>query len=262
MKEFNRAVGSELLPVITRLIPEFSTLIPSLATGAKLLGSLVEAVAKDPVGSIFKLVSLKLLADLAVSGIGNAVKNKLLQLLGGGGGAGGVPVPGGAPGGGGKTTLGGVLGAAGVGVVVGGAIAGAIEGTGIARFESGEQSIEGAGQELNKARALTGASSASEFRSARDALDSLEERRRKASKTDAFDDVMGLFGASNKEVEKKSLDTMVTEAQAKIREAEAEARRLNVESAKQAGEAFKTVVETARPPLNRSNAPTADPTRS
>jgi hypothetical protein len=50
---------------------------------------------------------------------------------------------------------------------------------------------------------------------------------------------------------------MVTEAQAKIREAEAEARRLNVESAKQAGEAFKTVVETARPPSSL-NAPTKE----
>ncbi len=264
MKEFNRAVGAELLPVITRLIPEFTKLIPTLATGAKLLASLVDAVAKDPVGSIFKLVGAKLLLDLATAGIGSAVKNKLLALLGAGGGAGGVaPVPGG--GGGkflGRPALGAALGAAGIGAVIGAPIAAAIEGTGIARFEAGEQNIAAGGQELNRIRALSGSSSSSEFTAARDALDSLEERRRKASKTDVFDDVMGLFGASNKKVEAKSLNTMVEEAQAKIRESEAEARRLNVESAKQAGEAFKSVVETARPPLNRTNGPTADPTRS
>jgi len=263
-KEFNRAIGTELLPVVTKLIPEFTKLIPSLATAAKLFASLVEAVAKDPVGSIFKLVGAKLLLDLATAGIGAAVKNKILTLIGGGGG--GVPVPGGAPAGGGKflgaPTAGGVLAAAGIGALIGAPIAAAIEGTGIARFEAGEQGIAAAGEDLNRIRGLKGTSSSSEFTAARDALDSLEERRRKASKTDVFDDVMGMFGASNKQVEAKSLETMVAEAQTKIREAEAEARRLNVESAKAAGEAFKSVVETAKPPLNRSNAPSADPTRS
>ncbi|HEU4544353.1 MAG TPA: hypothetical protein VFR23_24695 [Jiangellaceae bacterium] len=269
MKKFNAAIGSELLPVLTKLVPEFAKLIPSLTTAASLFAKLVESVVKDPVGSVFKLIAAKLVLDLASAGIGNAIRGALLRLVGGAGagGAGGVGgAVGGAAGAGkflGKPTAAGVLGAAGIGLAVGGLAASAIYAGGVAKFEAGETNIKGAGQELEQIRGLSGSSSRQEFDAARDALDSLEQRRREASKTTFFDDVLGTFGASNKKVEQKSIDNMVIEAQQKIRDAQAEAARLNVQAAREAGEAFKSAVEGTKPPgPNRGNTPTGDPTRS
>lgn len=91
MKAFNAAVGMQLLPVLTRLIPEFTKLIPSIAKAAKWFADFVEAAVKNPWGTLFKVITAKLLLDLAMAGIGAAVKTKLLSLLG----AARVPVPGG-----------------------------------------------------------------------------------------------------------------------------------------------------------------------
>ena len=164
-KKFNAAVGSELLPVLIRLIPEFTKLIPSVANAAKFMAELVEKFAKDPVGSIFKIIALKLALDLAAAGIGGAVRGALMRAVGGaavGGAAGGV-VPAG-----GKGKLGGAvpaLAATAALVGVGAAVdqgtdlskqSGGFEGVlaGIGSFLSGEGFAKGVDMHMsNRARA-------------------------------------------------------------------------------------------------------------
>lgn len=266
MKKFNAAVGSELLPVLIRLIPEFAKLIPSLAKAAEIFARLVESAAKDPFGAVFKIIAAKLMFDLAGAGIGQAVKNGILRLIGG---AGSISIPGGAAtaggaaasGGGflGAPTAAGMLGAAGAGLAIGGAVASGIYATGVGKFEAGEASMNEGGQALDQIRALSGKSNADEFRSGRDALDMLEEKRRQAYKTDFMDDFLGFFGASNKQVEQKTADTMLSEGQAAfakaVSDAQAAAGQQQIADAKAAGEAFKVAVSGARPPLNRGNTP-------
>jgi hypothetical protein len=93
MKQFNAAIGSELLPVLTRLIPEFTKLLPTLTKGASALAGFVESIIKDPITGIGKLIAAKVVLDLAGAGIGAAARSTLVQLLS----AVRIPLPGGAP---------------------------------------------------------------------------------------------------------------------------------------------------------------------
>jgi hypothetical protein len=127
MGEFTQKVGTELIPAVSRLIPELAKMIPYVADAARWFARLVKEIADNPISSIGKLIAAKVALDLATAGIGSAIKNALVRAI-----TGPAPVaPGGAvtpkPGLGGPTTIGGVLGAAGVGLTVGTLVAASIE---------------------------------------------------------------------------------------------------------------------------------------
>jgi len=258
MKAFNSAIGSELLPVLTRLIPEFTKLLPSLTRAAELFASFVESAAKDPLGAVFKLIAAKMLFDLTSAGIGAAVRNGLMRIISGAqmrvpGGASGVPVPAGPGGGGflGKPTAAGVLGAVGIGAMIGAPIAAAITAEGIGAIDAGEASMAASGEKLNMVRALGGKSSMSEFGAARSAIDEQEEKVRGLSKSDMFADFMGLFGASNRDVEKKTQESMLAEMRESFAKAVEAAQKQNQASAALTAAADKL----AGASLNRGNSP-------
>jgi hypothetical protein len=127
-KKFNAALGSELLPVITRMIPEFTRLIPTVAKAADVVARFVESVAKDPISGIGKIIAAKVAIDLAGAGIGSVVKASLERLLSG-------ALAGGAFGGGGAPVAG-VGAGAGAGVALAGT--GAIVGVGAAVYQANE----------------------------------------------------------------------------------------------------------------------------
>jgi hypothetical protein len=93
MKQFNAAIGSELLPVLTRLIPEFTKLLPALTRGASALAGFVDSIIKDPITGIGQIIAAKVALDLAGAGIGAAARYALTQALAGIR----IPLPGGAP---------------------------------------------------------------------------------------------------------------------------------------------------------------------
>jgi hypothetical protein len=256
MKQFNAAIGSELLPVLTRLIPEFTKLLPSLTRAAEIFARFVESAAKDPVGTLFKVIAAKMLLDLGAAGIGAAVRNALMRILGGGGmpapgGAPGVPVPGGKGGFMGRPTAAGVLGAVGIGTMIGAPIAAAITAEGIGSIDAGEASMKESGHKLDMVRALGGKSSAGEFRAASDAISEQEGKVAELGKTDMFADFMGLFGASNRDVEKKTQESMLTEMRESYAKAVEAAQKQNEASSKLAAAADKIAGSN----LNRGNTP-------
>ena len=125
MAKFNDAIGSQLLPVITRLVPRFVALIPSITKAAEAFGRFVEWFSKNPLEGLGALILGKVAADLAVAGIGEAIKAAILKLMGGGAG---TPVP--------KVPVG-TAGAAGAGLVgTGLAVAGAAVAVGAAGYNA------------------------------------------------------------------------------------------------------------------------------
>jgi hypothetical protein len=104
MAKFNDAIGKELLPTVTKLIPKFVELLPTLTKAAEAFGKFVEALAENPISTIGKLIAVKVAADLAMAGIGAAVKGQLVKIIAGSsvpgiGGAGGAAGKAGALGG-------------------------------------------------------------------------------------------------------------------------------------------------------------------
>ncbi len=114
MKDFNRVVGGQLLPELTKLVPLFAKLTPSIGKAAEYFGKWLDAFASDPLLTGAETVGALILAsvakDLASAKIGEAIKALL------GGGTPSVPGVPGAPGIGGGVlgTVGNVLGIAGL----------------------------------------------------------------------------------------------------------------------------------------------------
>ena len=76
-KEFNTAVGEQLLPAVTKLIPEFVKLMPHIRTAARLFGMLIESLADNPILTIGTLIATRVVASLAAAHIGSVVSNFL-----------------------------------------------------------------------------------------------------------------------------------------------------------------------------------------
>jgi hypothetical protein len=108
MRDFNAQVGSELLPVLTKLIPEFAKLLPQVTTTARLFGKLIESLAENPILTIGRIIAAKVVLDIAAAHIGDRIRDTLMRGFGGGaplpggGGAGGTTVMGAPSGGGSK----------------------------------------------------------------------------------------------------------------------------------------------------------------
>lgn len=100
MKDFNAKVGSELLPVVTKLVPEFAKLIPHAVELAKLLGSIVQQLQDNPLLTIGRMIAAKVMMDLAMAHIGDKIKSAVVGSMAG-------AAPGSAAAGGGAVLAGG-----------------------------------------------------------------------------------------------------------------------------------------------------------
>jgi len=94
MANFQNAIGQELLPALTKLVPEFVKLIPVLTKGAEALGKFVSDAAENPLAAAGKIILALMIADLAKAAIGAAVSSALTKIImtasAGGAGAGGA----------------------------------------------------------------------------------------------------------------------------------------------------------------------------
>jgi len=112
MKNFNAAVGKELLPVVTQLLARFTELTPEIGKAAKSFADLLLWLASNPWKGLGVVVAASLAKEIAVAKIPTLIE----RLIKGSGGSSGVPkVPG--SGGSGGSGLG-------KSVAIGGAIAG------------------------------------------------------------------------------------------------------------------------------------------
>lgn len=107
VKNFNREVGSRLLPVVTsKLLPAMEKLAPHVATVADKLAEFASWFADNPVKGIGALIGASVAKDIAMAGVGKMASGAIERLVKslmpkapGTGGA-GVPVPGAGVGGG------------------------------------------------------------------------------------------------------------------------------------------------------------------
>ena len=83
MKEFNAAVGDQLLPVIIELIPKFSEMLPNIVEATKAFADFVSFAAENPFKGIGAIIAGKLVLDLAGAGIGKIVASTLGTVIGG-----------------------------------------------------------------------------------------------------------------------------------------------------------------------------------
>jgi hypothetical protein len=151
MKEFSRAVGTELLPVATQLTREFVKFIPIIGSAARILGKFVSFLAEHPFSGIGLLIGGAIVKDIATAKIGDMIKGlltaaskKMLEKTG----ATLDPDTG-------ELKSGGKMRAVGAGAAVGISIASAILTAGVVNFEKSEAAMANEGQQLNEVRSST-----------------------------------------------------------------------------------------------------------
>ena len=82
MKEFNFALGSELLPEVTKLIPEFTKLVPAIADLAKGAIEVGKWFLSNPFVGLGAIIAGSVALDLAKAGIGSVISSGLSAILG------------------------------------------------------------------------------------------------------------------------------------------------------------------------------------
>jgi len=81
VEKFNAAVGSELLPVLTRLIPKFADLVPKIADATKAVAGMASWAVENPLKGIGAIILAKVTADIAAAQLGSAVSKGVGSLL-------------------------------------------------------------------------------------------------------------------------------------------------------------------------------------
>jgi len=80
-KQFNRAIGEQLLPAVTKLIPKFVELVPAATYLTGELVKFVNALADNPIEGIGVLILGKITADIAAAGIGKGLSFLLTGII-------------------------------------------------------------------------------------------------------------------------------------------------------------------------------------
>lgn len=133
-KEFNAAVGQELLPVVTEMIPIFRDMLPQISILADVFGKLARAMIDSPLTSLGTIIAAKLAADIAGARIGEMIGKSISEASAKSGGI--------------KLS-----GAVFNGLSLGTAAGMTVFAAGVSVFESGESRVKQAGGMLNQARA-------------------------------------------------------------------------------------------------------------
>ncbi len=82
LKQFNDAIGSRLLPVLTNLIPKFAELIPAMASATEMVAAFVTALAENPLAGIGAIIATKIAVDIAAADLKNVIAGSIAGPLG------------------------------------------------------------------------------------------------------------------------------------------------------------------------------------
>jgi hypothetical protein len=93
--KFNQAIGQQMLPAVTALIPEFVKLLPVLTKAAEGFAAFVKWFGENPLKKLGGLVLLAIVKDIAMAGIGAAVSSAITRAIAGGAMPGAIPGKGG-----------------------------------------------------------------------------------------------------------------------------------------------------------------------
>lgn len=176
LKEFNSRIGSELLPVLAKLIPQFAKLMPYVERAATVFGKMVEAFAEDPFEGLAKIVAAKLAFDTTVAALGSTAERLKDAMVGAADSVDGA------------SQRMGKAGAMGLGLELGIAAATIIVSSGIINFEKSEAEAKSSGEALNIVRdfeqkAKAGTATKEDAERARVARDLIRENEASAKKS-------------------------------------------------------------------------------
>jgi hypothetical protein len=151
-KEFNNAVGRELVPVAIQLAHHFAELVPLAATLARMFTRFIGFVSDNPFAGLGVIVGAAVSKDIASAGIGAILKRGATAAAEAVAkrGHGSVDADG-------NFTPTGNMAAVGAGAAVGIGLATFIVTTGIFNFEKREAEMQAGGEELKAARAAAAA---------------------------------------------------------------------------------------------------------
>ncbi len=144
-KEFNTAVGKEMMPAVMQLTREAVKLVPTLAAMTRMVAKFVDFAVTNPWSGVATLIGAAMVKDFLAASIGTAVKSCLTAAIT-------SAMPGGSVDENGNFKPGGKMSAVGTGMTVGIAIASAIITAGVVNFEKSESNMKEAGTDLNAAR--------------------------------------------------------------------------------------------------------------
>jgi hypothetical protein len=88
MKKFNVAIGTELVPALTKIIPELAKLAPAAGQAASMLAGWVSWFAENPATGVAALIGGAIVKDIAGAAIGAGVRAAIMALVSGGSAAG------------------------------------------------------------------------------------------------------------------------------------------------------------------------------
>ncbi len=81
-KAFNAAVGRDLLPAVTRLVPQFTAMIPNIANASSEVAKFVGWFAENPVKGVGVVIAASVAKDVASAGISAALSSGVSSLVG------------------------------------------------------------------------------------------------------------------------------------------------------------------------------------
>jgi hypothetical protein len=141
MKAFNAAVGNELIPVLTRMVPKFTESIPSIAKFTEGVAKAGEFLLENPFKGIGLIIAASVTKDIAAAGLGSLLKSLLVAAFAGNAATG--VVGGAASGGAAATGAAGVAG--GIGLAAGAAVAAAALAVGAAAYQGAQLTDQSGG---------------------------------------------------------------------------------------------------------------------
>ena len=86
VKAFNVAIGTELMPALTKLLPQFTALAPAAKEVTESLVTFVQYLSQNPFEGVGALIAAKITADLGQAALGEVAKKAIATQLGMAGG--------------------------------------------------------------------------------------------------------------------------------------------------------------------------------
>jgi hypothetical protein len=77
VKEFQHAIGSELLPAVMRLVPEITQMIPELTAMASVIADIAGWTIQNPLAGLSVIIGASFARELASAGIGKMIAGEL-----------------------------------------------------------------------------------------------------------------------------------------------------------------------------------------
>ena len=77
MRKLTTAVGNELLPTVTRLIPEIAKLVPLFVSGTRAFADFIRVFTSNPLSGVSVIIGAAFAAEIGKAAVGNAINSAI-----------------------------------------------------------------------------------------------------------------------------------------------------------------------------------------